>query len=157
MICAHRITISTDGAVSIFSLPELELLSSTPAFPHLPPIVTVDAPQRRMGAKEDLTAIAVVDMGKDGITNPYLVLTTANEDVVLYEPFSTSQATVATPWYQNLRFRKVPIANSLSGLETDVDSEKDSDDVSSPSIRRIKVGEYDAVYLNCVELCSFTE
>ncbi|EMC95320.1 hypothetical protein BAUCODRAFT_25380 [Baudoinia panamericana UAMH 10762] len=98
-----------EGGLQVFSLPETKLVYSAPTLPFLPPVLSADAPQRR-GGKVTLTEVLVVDLGAEGVTRPYLIVRTAMDDLILYEPFHYSATTLdaRATGFTDLRFRKVP-------------------------------------------------
>ncbi|CAK4030828.1 related to CFT1 [Lecanosticta acicola] len=100
--------LGAESGMHIFNLPALEEIYVAPTLRQLPPLLTTDPPQRRAGPKEALTELLVADLGVEGVTQPYLALRTAIDDIVLYEPFTYAQNTASDTWYANLRFRKVP-------------------------------------------------
>ena len=101
--------LAQDGSLCIFSGPEFNRVYTAPMLSHLPAVLSQDAPQRRVGAKETLTEILVTDLGPEGSLRTYLVLRNNLDDLTIYEPFRPAAATTAsTIWVQGLRFRKVP-------------------------------------------------
>jgi cleavage and polyadenylation specificity factor subunit 1 len=94
-----------------------------------------------MGAKETLTELLMADLGSDNITQPYLVLRTAMDDIVLYEPFNDRKLAPSSPWHSGLRFRKVPMAYIPKYAE----SAEAEEEMKPLALRQVKVGRYHAI------------
>ncbi|EME43798.1 hypothetical protein DOTSEDRAFT_79774 [Dothistroma septosporum NZE10] len=133
--------LSAQGTMHVFSLPSLEPVYHAPALPHLPPVLSSDAPQRRAGPKEALTELLVAELGASGVDTPYLVARTALDDLVLYEPFRHPEPAPSDQWYTNLRFRKVPVTYIPKYNEAIAQEES----TRPLPLRSIHVGDYDAV------------
>lgn len=97
-----------DGTLQIFSLPAMKLLYATSSLPHLPPVISGDATSRRVGYKETLAEVLVADIGRIDSAQPFLILRTAADDIVVYEPFKSLEIK-SSSWTTNLKFRKVPV------------------------------------------------
>ncbi|KXT13257.1 hypothetical protein AC579_2488 [Pseudocercospora musae] len=138
---AAAFLLNADGALHVFGLPDLQPLFAVPTLPHLPPVVAADATQRRVGTKETLTEVLVSDLGQDGLTQPYLVLRTAMDDVVLYEPFHYPQTSGQKSWHRDLRFRKVPVSYIPKYNESIAEAQS----ARPPPLRSIDVGNYKAI------------
>lgn len=100
--------LGAESGMHVFSLPDLQPIYAAPTLRQLPPLLTTDAPQRRAGPKEALAELLVADLGFEGVTQPYLVLRSSIDDIILYEPYVFSQSSASDKWYDGLRFRKVP-------------------------------------------------
>jgi cleavage and polyadenylation specificity factor subunit 1 len=133
--------LGSNGSLHVYSLPDLELIGTIPSLSHLPPVFSVESSQRRMGAKETLTELLMADLGSDGICQPYLVLRTAMDDIVLYEPFNDRKLPPSSPWHSGLRFRKVPMAY----IPKYADSAEAEEEMKPLALRQVKVGQYHAV------------
>jgi cleavage and polyadenylation specificity factor subunit 1 len=133
--------LAAEGAMHVFSLPDLQMVYSTPGLVHLPPVMSADAGHRRMGVKETLTEILVADLGSDGVHQPYLMVRTAMDDVVLYEPFQASPPISAESWFSNLRFRKVPVPYVPKYTE----SLGEDAHARPPVLQRMQIGPYSTV------------
>jgi cleavage and polyadenylation specificity factor subunit 1 len=133
--------LGSNGSLHMYSLPDLELIGTIPSLSHLPPVFSVESSQRRMGAKETLTEILMADLGSDGISQPYLVLRTAMDDIVLYEPFNDRKLASNSPWHTGLRFRKVPMAYIPKYAES-ADTELEAKPLP---LRQVKAGQYQAI------------
>ncbi|KAK3620886.1 mRNA cleavage and polyadenylation factor subunit [Elasticomyces elasticus] len=99
-----------DGGLQVFALPGLEMVWSAPTLPFLSPVLMSDAKERR-GGKVQVTEVLVAELGvaEEG-RGTYLVVRTAVDDLVLYEPFWYLPAGTTTggSGWEGLRFRKVP-------------------------------------------------
>ena len=102
-----------EGGLHAFSLPDLQAVYTTPTLSSLPAVLSQDASQRRGGAKETLTELLVSDLGSEDLKQPYLTLRNAMNDLTLYEPFLPLDIDGSGSWASQLRFRKVPMAQSL--------------------------------------------
>jgi cleavage and polyadenylation specificity factor subunit 1 len=134
--------LSADSGMHIFSLPDLELRLAIPTLSHLPPVLSADAAQRRAGAKETLTELLVCDLGQRGVTSPFLVMRTAIDDVVLYEPFRYPRPGARDNWYMNLRFRKVPLSYIPRYNESVLEA---GSNARQPPLKSMRIGEYSAI------------
>ncbi|KJX93568.1 Cleavage/polyadenylation specificity factor A subunit like protein [Zymoseptoria brevis] len=141
--------LSAEGSLHVFTLPDMQLVYTTPALPHLPPVLSADVSHRRMGVKETLTELLVADLGSDGILQPYLMVRTAMDDVVLYEPFHFSPSASTGPWHSNLRFRKVPVPY----IPKYNDSPLEDPNARPPALRRMRIGRYDTVSIPGAPSC----
>lgn len=141
--------LSADGVVNVFSLPELELIYSLPGLIHLPPVISAEGKERRAGVKETLTELLISDLGTTGITSPYLIIRTALDDIILYEPFTYHSVQPAeSEWYEGLRFRKVPVPYIPKYNDTALAAgQAEESNARQPALKRIQIGEYIAVAL----------
>jgi cleavage and polyadenylation specificity factor subunit 1 len=133
--------LSSNGSLHMFSLPDLEPIGTVLSLPHLPPVFSMESSQRRMGAKETLTELLMADLGADGHSQPYLVLRTAMDDIVLYEPFNDRKLAASSPWYADLRFRKVPMVYIPKYNE----AADDDLELKPPALRGVNIGQYQAI------------
>ncbi|CAK1363621.1 unnamed protein product [Cercospora beticola] len=131
-----------DGTLHVFSLPELQPIYTAQNLSYLPPILAADAAARRVGTKDTLTELLVTNLGQRDATLPYLVVRTALDDIVIYEPFTWPQDSTDDAWYSSLRFRKVPLCynpkfnEQLAGIQQ----------ASRPApLKRVTFGDYRAV------------
>ena len=118
--------LSTEGTLHAFSLPDLEQIYAAPALALLPPLLVAGSIQRRIGIREILVELLVADVGYGDMKQPYLMVRTAMDDIILYEPFH-HPIDPAGSWHTNLRFRKVsntyaPRSNDSLVAEQDVPS-----------------------------------
>ncbi|KAH9825753.1 mRNA cleavage [Teratosphaeria destructans] len=95
-----------DGALHIFSLPGLTPVHVAAALPLLPPVLAQDT-QLRRGARATLTELLLADLGPEHVQQTYLVLRTADESLVIYEPYHSGQPS-QDERFGDLRWRKVP-------------------------------------------------
>ncbi|KAJ5936428.1 hypothetical protein N7454_005063 [Penicillium verhagenii] len=78
--------------LSIFNLPDMRLLSVIDGLDCLQPVLSVEPP-RRSNARESLKEILTADLGDSSFVQPYLILRTNNDDLVVYKPvFIPSEA-----------------------------------------------------------------
>ncbi|KAK4987238.1 mRNA cleavage and polyadenylation factor subunit [Elasticomyces elasticus] len=135
------------GEEKIFGLPDL----STPVqvfstLSSLPPVVSADYVPRRAQPRETLIEILVADLGDASLKSPYMILRSATDDLVFYEPFHyplLGASSTPTSFTQNLRFRKVSNAHTPKYMET----EDASLDKASPLRILADVGGYCAVFM----------
>lgn len=97
-----------DGNLHAFSLPDLKPIFTALNLSHLPPILSTDNTQRRVGARETLSELLMADVGPTDATDPYLILRSATDTFTIYEPFYFPARPTSNDWHANLRFRKVP-------------------------------------------------
>lgn len=141
--------LSADGVVSMFSLPDLKPLCDLPGIPHLPAVLSWErGKDRRAGIKETLTELLVADLGMGDVTSSYLLIRTALDDVVLYEPFLHRDGQSGkTGWYHGLRFRKVPVPYVPKYNDAEPATKEAEEEANSrqPALKCIRLGEYIAV------------
>ncbi|GAB7363492.1 hypothetical protein MBLNU230_g3763t1 [Neophaeotheca triangularis] len=132
-----------EGAFQLYKLPELTPYCSLPNVTHLPPVISQDSTQRRLGAKETLTEVLVADLGPTGFESPYMILRSASDDLTLYEPFRYPSFSSAdrSNWTKDLRFRKVPF-NYLPKYDESSTEEAEGNNVS---LRALEVAGHNAV------------
>ena len=131
--------LSSDGGLHIFSLPNCESTYTIPMLSHLPAVLSPDLPQRRVGAKESLTEILFADLGKEDTKQPFLILRSALDDLILYEPWGSNSGS----WSDNLRFRKVPLTY-IPKFDELVAEENDS---RPAPLRSITLGGRSTIYV----------
>ncbi|KAK3675759.1 mRNA cleavage and polyadenylation factor subunit [Recurvomyces mirabilis] len=139
-------------ALHVFALPSFERVMVAAGLPFLPPVLTPDAPLRR-GAKATLTEILVADLGNEGVSRPFLVLRTAMDELVFYEPFYYDSEAAAVveegkqAGFGNLRFRKVP-NTYVPTYDDEAEADEDGDVATRPqSLRAMCVGGRHVVYV----------
>lgn len=136
-----------EGAgLQIFSLPDLAQVYTASTMPFLPPILSPNAPLRR-GAKATLTEILVASLGTEDVNREYLVLRTAMDDLVIYEPFffEPSTAVSAPQNFDTLRLRKVP-SQYVPSFDDSGEAEA-AEDGRSPALRAVRVGGRHMLYV----------
>ncbi|KAF2217786.1 hypothetical protein CERZMDRAFT_63912 [Cercospora zeae-maydis SCOH1-5] len=139
-----------DGALHVFSLPELRPIYAALNLPHLPPVLAADAAARRVGTKDTLTELLVTDLGQRDATLPYLVVRTALDDIVLYEPFTWPKDSSDDAWYSSLRFRKVPLCHKPKFNER---LDEVQQDIRPAPMKRVTFGDYQAVSIPGAPAC----
>ncbi|KAK5165677.1 hypothetical protein LTR04_000989, partial [Oleoguttula sp. CCFEE 6159] len=81
--------LSAEGGLHIFELPNLSKPVCTfPSLSFLPPFLSADYAPRRSADRETLTEIVVADLGDKTSKSPYLIVRTATDDLILYQPYS---------------------------------------------------------------------
>ncbi|KAL8732617.1 MAG: hypothetical protein Q9166_002592 [cf. Caloplaca sp. 2 TL-2023] len=81
------------GGLQIFRLPSLETsVYKADGLAFLPPFLTPEFWLRRSQAKEDLTEILVTELGDASHKAPYLVLRSAANDLIIYQPYQSPVA-----------------------------------------------------------------
>ncbi|KAI4250673.1 MAG: hypothetical protein L6R42_008683, partial [Xanthoria sp. 1 TBL-2021] len=113
------------GGLQIFRLPSLEQqVYKADGLALLPPFLTPDFSVRRTQAKEDLTELLVTDLGDAFHKAPYLVLRSATNDVIVYQPY---QSPVAGTRDTILHFLKMPNpSSSKTYLSMSYDDDEES-------------------------------
>lgn len=134
-----------DGGMSSFSLPNFEPLLSGLQLSHLPAVLSLDLPQRRIGTKETLAEILFADFGFSDAKKPHLILRSSLDDLTLYEPWTPD----GEHWRTKLRFRKVPLTHVPKFDET----ANENDNGRPPPLRPMDVGRYAAVQVPGPQPC----
>ncbi|KAL9052547.1 MAG: hypothetical protein Q9206_004271 [Seirophora lacunosa] len=98
--------LTVGGGLQIFRLPSLEQwVYRAEGLSFLPPYLNPSFWARRSQAKEDLTELLVAELGDASHKAPYLILRSALNDVIIYQPYqSPASAGSDTP----LSFLKMP-------------------------------------------------
>ncbi|WPH02696.1 Hypothetical protein R9X50_00556200 [Acrodontium crateriforme] len=137
--------LNQEGALHVLSLPDLKLCYSAPTLPHLPPVLSANATQRRVGARETLTELVIANLGTDGSHQPYMILRNSVDDLTIYEPFYYNSSTQASAQddFSSLRFRKVP---NLSMPKYDETLSSEEGDRPSP-LQAMRIGQYHTIYV----------
>lgn len=133
-----------EGGLHIFSLPSLDLCYHAPSLTQLPPVLSADVPQRRGGGKAALTELLVAALGNEDHAQPYFVVRSSIDDLILYEPFfqhATGEASRTS--FADLRFRKVP-CHYLPKYDETLDNAEDD---RPAALQPICIGGYRAVYI----------
>ncbi|KAL8824130.1 MAG: hypothetical protein Q9170_008244, partial [Blastenia crenularia] len=113
------------GGLQIFHLPNLETcVYKADGLSFLPPFLTPDFWVRRSQAKETLEEILVTELGDASHKAPYMILRSASNDLVIYQPF---QSPVAGNKDTTLHFLKIANPNFAStSLPLAYDGDDDS-------------------------------
>jgi cleavage and polyadenylation specificity factor subunit 1 len=127
-----------DGGLHLFDLPNLELVHHITTLPSLPAVLSTEAQQRRVGAKETLTEVLLTDIGTTEVQQTHLIVRTAMDDLILYEPLSDSSS-----WTTALRFRKVPFnyIPKFDEMSTEISGGRPT------ALQRLCIGKYFAVHI----------
>ncbi|KAL4969218.1 cleavage/polyadenylation factor CFT1 [Aspergillus stella-maris] len=78
-----------DNVLHIYRLSDSKLISTIEGVDCLPPILSSEPP-KRSATRENLIQIAVADLGDSQSNQPYLILRTENDELVIYRPFLTT-------------------------------------------------------------------
>ncbi|KAJ5180391.1 Cleavage/polyadenylation specificity factor A subunit C-terminal [Penicillium capsulatum] len=114
--------VNMDYRLSIFSIPDLTILSVVEGVDCLPPMLSAEPP-RRSNTRESLKEILVANLGDRSKVSPYLIIRTSNDDLVVYIPVMIPSGS-DSGLSGSLRFFREP-NNTLPRL----DSEKPADSV----------------------------
>ncbi|KAL8634970.1 MAG: hypothetical protein Q9228_007492, partial [Teloschistes exilis] len=80
--------LTVEGGLQIFCLPSLErYVYKADGLSFLPPFLTPEFFVRRSQAKEPLVQILVTDLGDVSQRAPYLILRSATDDAIIYQPY----------------------------------------------------------------------
>lgn len=100
--------LSLQGAFQIYSLSDLsEPRYSSEGLSYSPSAFGTDFVVRRAASKETLTEILVADLGDATRSSPHLVARTANDDLVIYQPYRVNEAGASSPFTEDLRWKKI--------------------------------------------------
>ncbi|CAO1598257.1 mRNA cleavage and polyadenylation factor subunit [Xanthoria calcicola] len=132
------------GGLQIFRLPDLEQqVYKANGLALLPPFLTPEFSARRTQAKEDLIELLVTDLGDTSHKAPYLVLRSATNDVIIYQPF---QSPVAGTRDTILHFLKIPNPNS-SKTSLSISYDDDGESKREPMRAIHDLNSYSTVFL----------
>ncbi|KAG2161842.1 hypothetical protein VTO58DRAFT_109667 [Aureobasidium pullulans] len=135
--------LNAEGGLAVFELPNLERpVYEASNLSVLSPVVSNESAPRRAAGKETLTELVFADLGDETTKSPYLILRSAADDLIIYEPFHHPTApSTSSSFTTNLRFRKVP------GLHMPKFSEDSS--LQNPAALRLlpNVGGYSTVFM----------
>ncbi|TPX25049.1 mRNA cleavage and polyadenylation factor subunit [Coccidioides immitis] len=82
------VLLRADHTLFIFSLPTLtEPLCSVDGVDLLPLILSCEPPPKRVTYRETLSEVLIADLGDSISRQPYMILRTANDDLILYQPY----------------------------------------------------------------------
>ncbi|KAF2146970.1 uncharacterized protein K452DRAFT_315154 [Aplosporella prunicola CBS 121167] len=120
--------LSDEGGMHVFELPNL----AKPAYvvaslTFLPRILSADFSPRRTAAKAALTEILVTELGDSTAKSPFLIVRTAANDLVIYQPYHHPAREPSQSFTTNLCWLKVsqprlPEYSEEPGLESDEQS-----------------------------------
>ncbi|KAJ5552933.1 Cleavage/polyadenylation specificity factor A subunit C-terminal [Penicillium frequentans] len=89
--------LNAEYKLSIFNASDMKLLSVIDGLDCLQPVLSADPP-RRSSAREPLKEILAADLGDSSFVQPYLILRTDNDDLIVYKPvFIPSEAESEQP------------------------------------------------------------
>ncbi|KAJ5986847.1 hypothetical protein N7451_011212 [Penicillium sp. IBT 35674x] len=89
--------LNAEHKLSIFNVSDMNLLSVIDGLDCLQPVLSADPP-RRSSAREPLKEILAADLGDSSFVQPYLILRTDNDDLIVYKPvFIPSEAESGQP------------------------------------------------------------
>ena len=137
---AVAVLLGEEGSLRIFRLSDLTIAYTAPQLSYLPAVLSQDATQRRIGAKETLTEVLFADLGIEGLTQPYLIVRSALDDLTIYEPWLNGSGA----WNTVLRFRKVPFKYIPKFDETITE---ESDGRPAP-LQALSIGSRKLVYVH---------
>ncbi|KAH7025390.1 CPSF A subunit region-domain-containing protein [Macrophomina phaseolina] len=101
--------LSAEGGLHIFELPDLSKpVYVAASLGFLPPTLTADFTPRRSSSKAALTEVIVTELGDSTYKTPYLIVRTSSNDLVIYQPYHFPAHEVVKPFFENLRWLKIP-------------------------------------------------
>ncbi|KAF2719951.1 hypothetical protein K431DRAFT_313741 [Polychaeton citri CBS 116435] len=138
--------LSEDGSLRIYCLPTMEELLLAPNLSFLPPVLSTEAARVRAAGKETLTELIVADLGVDKLTQPFLIVRSATDDLTFYEPFQYRAPGVShqESWSTYLRFRKTP----LTYLPNFDEAMLDNMGRRPAPLKPVRVGRYHSVMIS---------
>jgi len=100
--------LSAQGGLRIYHLSDLSTVAySSEGLSYTPSTFGSDFVVRRAATKETLTEILIADIGDTTHSSPYLVARTANDDLVIYQPYHVQELTASDPFTKDLHWLKV--------------------------------------------------
>ena len=100
--------LTAGGGIRIFELPNLDAAAfSSEGLAYFPSNLAQDFTVRRAAAKETLTEVIVADIGDAVSKSPYLIVRTASNNLVVYQPFHHPEPSLSNRFTQGLRFKKI--------------------------------------------------
>ncbi|KAF6229894.1 hypothetical protein HO133_004231 [Letharia lupina] len=98
--------LNAKGGLQVYRLPNLNKpVYLAEGLSFLPPFLSPEFSGRRSSAKEALTEILVAELGDSTHKSPYMILRSANEDLIIYQPY---QSPIEGSKDTSLRFLKIP-------------------------------------------------
>ncbi|KAL8729979.1 MAG: hypothetical protein Q9181_004825 [Wetmoreana brouardii] len=84
--------LTAEGGLQIYRLPSQEQpVYSAAGLSLLPPFLSTDFSVRRNQAKEDLREVFVTELGDATHKTPYLILRSATDDLIIYQPYQATK------------------------------------------------------------------
>ncbi|KAF1992573.1 protein CFT1 [Aulographum hederae CBS 113979] len=117
--------LNADGGLHIFQLPDLsKAIFVAEGLKYLPFVLTPEYSSRRSAAMEILAEIMVADIGDAVSKSPYMIVRTASDDLVMYEPYHYPQRDPSQPFTTNLRWKKISqprLAHAVDDTASDIE------------------------------------
>ncbi|KAL8707272.1 MAG: hypothetical protein Q9225_007788, partial [Loekoesia sp. 1 TL-2023] len=105
--------LAVGGGLQIFCLPSLESwVYKADGLSFLPPFLTPDFWVRRSQAKEGLTEILVTELGDASHKAPYMILRSALNDLIIYQPFQSPKLGSSDTTLHFLKIANPPFAET---------------------------------------------
>ncbi|KAL9597081.1 MAG: hypothetical protein Q9219_005364 [cf. Caloplaca sp. 3 TL-2023] len=109
--------LTVEGGLLIYRLSSLETWAyKADGLSFLPPFLTPEFWVRRTQAKEKLIEILVTELGDAVHKTPYLILRSASNDVIIYQPYQSPVSNKSDPILHQLK--PMLAINDLSGYST---------------------------------------
>ncbi|KAI4101275.1 MAG: hypothetical protein L6R37_005018 [Teloschistes peruensis] len=117
--------LTVEGGLQIFCLPSLErYVYKADGLSFLPPFLTPEFFVRRSQAKESLVQILVTDLGDVSQKAPYLMLRSATDDAIIYQPFQSPKPGTRDTTLHFLKISNPRFTKNSTSLGYDEDEEK---------------------------------
>ncbi|KAI4193345.1 MAG: hypothetical protein LQ350_008363 [Teloschistes chrysophthalmus] len=126
--------LTVEGGLQIYSLPSLEqCVYKADGLSFLPPFLTPEFSVRRSQAKESLVQILVTDLGDVSQRAPYLILRSATDDAIIYQPFQSPKPDTRDTTLHFLKVSTPRFAKNSTSPGYDADDEKTREPVRAIS------------------------
>ncbi|CAF9940116.1 MAG: mRNA cleavage and polyadenylation factor subunit, partial [Alectoria fallacina] len=138
--------LNAKGGLQVYRLSNLNKpVYSAEGLSFLPPFLSPEFTARRSSTKEGLTEILVAELGDSTHKSPYMILRSANDDLIIYQPY---QSPIEGSKDTSLRFLKIPNPHLPSiPNEDDADVEKEQQGRLQHLRSLHDVGGYSAVFM----------
>ncbi|KAJ5634886.1 Cleavage/polyadenylation specificity factor A subunit C-terminal [Penicillium herquei] len=123
----HLFLLSPDYKLSIFSVPDMNLLSVIDGVDCLQPLLSTEPP-RRSNSREIIKETIVANLGDSSTTEPFLIVRTSNDDLVVYRPVFIQSDADNNPsslrFYREAHHTLSKIKSPSSSIQEDMTSQR---------------------------------